>query len=70
MKILFVINPMAGGVNHEKTILALEETVKAQGYDAGLEHKAPHLSETIRPLWPHTVTSMATATENFKKQVR
>src|SRR5687768_1858650 len=34
MKILFVINPMAGGVNHEKTILALEEAVKAQGYDA------------------------------------
>jgi diacylglycerol kinase (ATP) len=33
MKILFVINPMAGGVNHENTILALKERVKAKAYE-------------------------------------
>lgn len=34
MKILFIINPMAGGVNHEKTILAIKELADAKGYDA------------------------------------
>ena len=31
MKILFIINPMAGGTNHEKTILALKEFVEGNG---------------------------------------
>jgi YegS/Rv2252/BmrU family lipid kinase len=31
MKILFVINPKAGGTNHEKTILALRDLVKSRG---------------------------------------
>lgn len=34
MKILFIINPMAGGTNHEKTILALKDIVAAKGFDA------------------------------------
>jgi diacylglycerol kinase (ATP) len=33
MKILFIINPKAGGTNHKKTILALKDLVKAQGFD-------------------------------------
>ena len=33
MKILFIINPKAGGNNHEKTILALSDLVKAQGLE-------------------------------------
>lgn len=34
MKILFIINPMAGGTNHEKTIVALKEVVEANGSEA------------------------------------
>lgn len=33
MKILFVINPKAGGVNHENTILAIQELVKQKGIE-------------------------------------
>lgn len=33
MKILFVINPKAGGTDHEETIAALEELVKARGFE-------------------------------------
>lgn len=33
MKILFIINPKAGGTNHEKTILSLKNLVKAQGFE-------------------------------------
>lgn len=31
MKIFFIINPKAGGVNHEKTILSLKELLEAKG---------------------------------------
>jgi YegS/Rv2252/BmrU family lipid kinase len=34
MKILFIINPMAGGTNHEQTILSLKELVSTKGFDA------------------------------------
>ena len=34
MKILFVINPKAGGTNHEQTILALKDLVRIRGLDA------------------------------------
>lgn len=34
MKILFVINPLAGGTSHEKTILSLKELVKAKGFES------------------------------------
>jgi diacylglycerol kinase (ATP) len=34
MRILFVINPKAGGTNHEKTILSLRELVKEKGLDS------------------------------------
>ncbi|MGC1240410.1 MAG: diacylglycerol kinase family protein [Chryseosolibacter sp.] len=34
MKILFVINPKAGGTDHEKTIAGLEELVKTKGFEA------------------------------------
>lgn len=33
MKILFIINPIAGGTNHDKTILALKELVVDKGFD-------------------------------------
>lgn len=33
MKILFVINPAAGGSSHEKTIFSLKELLKAKGFD-------------------------------------
>src|SRR5688500_4795151 len=33
MKILFIINPKAGGTNHEKTILSLKNLLKAEGLD-------------------------------------
>lgn len=33
MKILFIINPKAGGTNHEKTMLSLKNLVKAQGFE-------------------------------------
>mgnify|MGYP006144747281 CR=1 FL=1 len=33
MKILFVINPKAGGTDHEETIAAVEELVKARGFE-------------------------------------
>ena len=33
MKILFVINPAAGGSSHEKTILSLKELLKAKGFE-------------------------------------
>ena len=33
MKILFIINPKAGGTDHEKTIHALQELVRARGLD-------------------------------------
>lgn len=33
MKILFIINPKAGGIDHEKTILALKELVQARGFN-------------------------------------
>ncbi|MEX2235842.1 MAG: diacylglycerol kinase family protein [Cyclobacteriaceae bacterium] len=32
MKILFIINPKAGGTNHDKTILALQKLVKEKGF--------------------------------------
>ena len=34
MKILLVINPKAGGTNHERTILSLQELFDANGFDA------------------------------------
>lgn len=34
MKILLVINPKAGGTNHEKTIASLHELFDARGFDA------------------------------------
>jgi diacylglycerol kinase (ATP) len=34
MKILFAINPIAGGTNHEKTILALKSLAKERGINA------------------------------------
>lgn len=33
MKILFIINPQAGGTNHDKTIDALKDRVKHHGFD-------------------------------------
>lgn len=33
MKILFVINPKAGGTDHEETIATLEELIKTRGFD-------------------------------------
>ena len=33
MKILFIINPKAGGTNHEDTILQLKRLVKAKGFE-------------------------------------
>lgn len=33
MKILFIINPKAGGTNHEKTVLALKNLVRAHGFE-------------------------------------
>lgn len=33
MKILFIINPEAGGTNHETTVAGLQERVKAKGFD-------------------------------------
>jgi YegS/Rv2252/BmrU family lipid kinase len=33
MKILFIINPIAGGTNHESTILELKELAKTKGFD-------------------------------------
>lgn len=33
MKILFIINPIAGGTNHDKTIQALKEVVEDKGFD-------------------------------------
>jgi diacylglycerol kinase (ATP) len=33
MKILFIINPKAGGVNHENTILAIKELTKRKGVE-------------------------------------
>ena len=34
MKILFVINPVAGGASHERTILSLKELVKDKGFES------------------------------------
>jgi Sphingosine kinase and enzymes related to eukaryotic diacylglycerol kinase len=34
MKILFIINPKAGGANHEKTIHDLKELAEAHGFDS------------------------------------
>jgi diacylglycerol kinase (ATP) len=34
MKILFIINPKAGGTDHQKTIAGLQEQVKAKDFDA------------------------------------
>jgi diacylglycerol kinase (ATP) len=33
MKILFIINPKAGGVDHQQTILSLKDIVKSGGFD-------------------------------------
>ena len=33
MKVLFIINPKAGGVNHEDTILTIQDLVKKKGFD-------------------------------------
>lgn len=33
MKILFIINPIAGGIDHKKTILTLQELTKEKGFE-------------------------------------
>src|SRR5690349_17311950 len=33
MKILFIINPKAGGVDHEQTIASIKDLIKSKGFD-------------------------------------
>jgi YegS/Rv2252/BmrU family lipid kinase len=57
MKILFIINPKAGGTDHQDTIRSLEEYVKTHGYDArfvfttgdGDEEKIKREIDNVKP---------------------
>ena len=60
MKILIVINPKAGGTNHEKTILALKDLFETHGFDAHYhfttgEHDEKNIKKEIDKIKPHRV---------------
>src|SRR5687767_3715657 len=60
MKTLFVINPIAGGKDHETTILSLQETTKQNGHQAEIlltsgKNDEEKLQRHIRNLQPECV---------------